>query len=211
MFQLITIFILAGLLTESTQQTCTQDVNIRCWTEWFDRDDPSGTGDWETLMNLRDELPGKICPTPLAIEVVTTTGVSMAEAGEVIAAADTTTGFVCKIEDQPDKACLDYRVRFGCHPPFCDNPICWTEWFDRDNPTGTGDWESLDILKNQYPGVICEKPLYVEAVTVDTLTPALATGQNIFLFNPTSGFVCRNSDQANTMCLDYKVRFGCQC
>jgi hypothetical protein len=34
--------------------------------------------------------------------------------------ADATTGFICKNEDQPDQTCLDYRVRFVCHPPFCN-------------------------------------------------------------------------------------------
>ena len=56
-----------------------------CWTEWFDRDNPSGTGDWETLSNLRDENPGKICDNPVGIEVETTTGLSVTAAGEVIA------------------------------------------------------------------------------------------------------------------------------
>ena len=56
-----------------------------CWTEWFDRDHPSGTGDWEILTSLRSENPGKICPTPVSIEVETTTGLSIAAAGEVIA------------------------------------------------------------------------------------------------------------------------------
>ncbi|CAL8392032.1 unnamed protein product [Gadus morhua 'NCC'] len=227
MFQLIPIFIMAGLMTVSTQgiseqsrpsvntinisEGRLQDVNTRCWTEWFDRDHPSGTGDWEILTSLRNENPGKICPTPVGIEVETTTGLSIAAAGEVIAVADATTGFICKNEDQPDQTCLDYRVRFVCHPPFCNQHICWSKWLDRDNPGGTGDWETLSQLRIQYPGSICDEPLYIEAVTVDTMTPALATGQNFFIFNPTTGFVCRNSDQTKRGCLDYKVRFGCCC
>lgn len=55
-----------------------------CWTDWFDRDDPSGSGDWETLYNLRKENPGKICPTPQGIEATTLSGLSVAAAGEVI-------------------------------------------------------------------------------------------------------------------------------
>ncbi|CAL8377546.1 unnamed protein product [Boreogadus saida] len=125
--------------------------------------------------------------------------------------ADTTTGFICKNEDQPDHRCFDYRVRFVCHPPFCNQHICWSRWFDLDNPSGTGDWETLSSLRKKYPGAICDEPLYIEAVTVDTRTPALATGQNFYIFNPTTGFVCRNSDQTKKGCLDYKVRFGCCC
>ena len=161
--------------------------------------------------------------------------------------SDATTGFICKLEDQPDGRCFDYRVRFVCHPPFCSQTsecstrgffwyakcikcihsfeieytynvpmgkfvldsskccseiyinwqghdieqemgslhlttVCWSRWFDRDNPSGTGDWETLSNLRTEYPGAICDEPLYIEAVTVDTMTPALATGQNIFMW-----------------------------
>ncbi|XP_029903698.1 cartilage intermediate layer protein 2-like [Myripristis murdjan] len=181
-----------------------------CWTEWFDRDDPSGTGDWETLSNLRQENPGKICPSPLQIEVTTTSGLSMASAGNVIAVADTTTGFICKNSDQKNKRCLDYRVRFSCPFPFCAG-VCWTPWFDRDNPSGTGDWEHFSALRSENSGVICDNPLYIQAVTTDTMTPAVSTGQNFYIYSPTGGFVCRNQDQTTGMCRDYKVRFGCPC
>lgn len=54
---------------------------------------------------------------------------------------------------------------------------CWTGWFSRDDPTGTGDWELLSNLKSSYPGQICESPRYIEAVTVDSLTSAAITGE----------------------------------
>ncbi|XP_031698658.1 cartilage intermediate layer protein 1-like [Anarrhichthys ocellatus] len=59
-------------------------VSSSCWTEWFDRDDPSGTGDWETLFHLHMANPGKICPNPLAIQVQTLTGLTVAQTGDVI-------------------------------------------------------------------------------------------------------------------------------
>lgn len=55
-----------------------------CWTDWFDRDDPTGTGDWETLYNLRLENPGKICDKPVDIEARTLSGLTVAAAGDVI-------------------------------------------------------------------------------------------------------------------------------
>lgn len=55
-----------------------------CWTEWFDRDDPSASGDWETLCRLHKENPGKICPRPAAIEAKTLSGLTVAAAGDVI-------------------------------------------------------------------------------------------------------------------------------
>ena len=54
-----------------------------CWTEWFDRDDPSRTGDWETLSDLYNENPGKICFKPADIEARTLSGLSVAAAGDV--------------------------------------------------------------------------------------------------------------------------------
>ncbi|XP_028296106.1 cartilage intermediate layer protein 2-like [Gouania willdenowi] len=183
-----------------------------CWTQWFDRDDPSGTGDWETLKSLQKTNPGKICPKPTDIEATTLYGLSVAAAGEVIYKMDTTSGFICRNSDQPDKKCKDYKVRFSCHPSFCDDgAVCWTKWFDRDNPSGTGDWELLNDLRKKNPGQICAKPLLIEAVTTDNSTPAISTGQNFYVYNPTMGFVCRQQDQKFSQCRDYKVRFGCKC
>ncbi|XP_047429845.1 cartilage intermediate layer protein 2-like [Mugil cephalus] len=184
--------------------------SIQCWTDWFDRDNPSGTGDWESLYNLRKENPGKICPKPVNIEARTLSGLSVAAAGDVIYKSDTTSGFICRNMDQSKKMCNDYRVRFSCHPPFCGG-VCWTKWYDRDNPSGTGDWELLSNLKTENPGQICGSPLFIEAVTTDTLTPAIYTGENLFVYNPTQGFVCRKMDQKSKTCRDYKVRFGCPC
>ncbi|CAB1445194.1 unnamed protein product, partial [Pleuronectes platessa] len=178
--------------------------HIRCWTGWFDRDDPTYTGDWENLNNLRNENPGKICPNPTDIEAKTLTGLSAAAAGDVIFESDKTTGFICKNEDQgPNKMCNDYRVRFSCHPPFCGG-VCWTNWYDRDLPSGTGDWETLSDLKKENPGEICDSPMYIEAVTNDTMTPATSTRENFSHYNPSEGFVCQNKDQTDGECLNYK-------
>ncbi|KAL3979666.1 cell division cycle 14 [Sarotherodon galilaeus] len=203
---------LAGFLYkhDATGKPCYYPTNIRCWTEWFDRDDPSATGDWETLCKLRKENPGKICPTPAAIEAKTLSGLTVAAAGDVIYKNDITSGFICRNKDQiNNKKCNDYRVRFSCYPPFCGGGVCWTSWFNRDNPGATGDWEILSELKKQ--NKICDNPLYVDAVTTDTMTPAIYTGETFYMYNPTDGFVCRNKDQTTGKCSDYKVRFGCPC
>ena len=55
-------------------------------------------------------------------------------------------------------------------------PVCWTKWFDRDDPSGTGDWETLSNLLEEHPGVICAQPLYIESVIVGSNAPAW--GQN---------------------------------
>ncbi|XP_023816898.1 cartilage intermediate layer protein 2-like [Oryzias latipes] len=106
----------------------------------------------------------------------------------VLTAYGKTSGFVCRNEDKKEGMCKDYRVRFPLCLLFCQLSLCWTEWFDRDNPSGSGDWELLSDLRKENPGKICETPQY---------------------YNPTQGFVCRNEDQTFKKCWDYEVRFGC--
>ncbi|XP_028461293.1 cartilage intermediate layer protein 1-like [Perca flavescens] len=128
----------------------------------------------------------------------------------MIIGIDTTSGFICRNQDQPkNKRCNDYRVRFSCYPPFCG--VCWTKCYDCDDPIGIGDWELLSNLRTENPGKICDHSLNIQAVTIDTLTPAISTGQTFFIYNPTDGFVCRNKDQKSGAYRDYKVRFGCPC
>lgn len=57
--------------------------------------------------------------------------------------------------------------------------VCWTSWFNRDDPGTTGDWEVLSELKKQKK--ICDNPLYVDAVTTDTITPAIYTGETFYM------------------------------
>ncbi|XP_061775448.1 cartilage intermediate layer protein 1-like [Nerophis ophidion] len=176
-----------------------------CWTKWFDRDNPSGKGDFETLSDLRREYPGYICQKPLQIDVETTSGVSVSS--DVIFVSDTTTGFICLNSDQKKGRCRDYRVRFKCPLNFCFED-CWTPWFDRDNPSGTGDYETLKDLYNENPNKICQAPLEIEVLTTSGLSMD-STGDVIAVADTTSGFVCRNSDQKAGMCSDYRVRFRC--
>uniref|UniRef100_A0A3Q3GEX2 Cartilage intermediate layer protein 2-like n=1 Tax=Kryptolebias marmoratus TaxID=37003 RepID=A0A3Q3GEX2_KRYMA len=196
------------LFTELPQCKC---FTLGGWTQWFDIDNPSGTGDWELLTDLRSENPGKICDNPTDIEAVTLSGQSVAEAGEKIYKYDTTSGFVCRNEDQLDRRCNDYKVRFSCPPDVCKE-VCWTKWYNRDNPSGKGDWETLNsIRKKKSKKQICPEPIYIEAVTADGDIPAINTGDNFYHYSPTIGFVCRNQDQTSGSCKDYKVRFGCPC
>ncbi|KAI4801697.1 hypothetical protein KUCAC02_019575 [Chaenocephalus aceratus] len=89
--------------------------------------------------------------------------------------------------------------------------MCFTNWFDRDDPSGTGDWELLKDLRKENPGQICENSLYMEAVSTDTTTSVISTRQTFYIFSLTQGLVCRNKDQSEGMCRDYKVRFWCPC
>lgn len=55
-----------------------------CKTPWFDRDDPSGKGDYENLQSLQKENPNKICSNPTACEVQTTDGEPASSTGDII-------------------------------------------------------------------------------------------------------------------------------
>lgn len=81
----------------------------------------------------------------------------------------------------------------------------WTEWFDRDDERGSGDWEKHSDLQKKFPERVCSNPLDIEAETVD----ANMTGQVFSKFDRTYGFVCLNKDQPRGVCHNYRVRFLC--
>ncbi|KAI8493245.1 hypothetical protein Bbelb_292490 [Branchiostoma belcheri] len=54
----------------------------------------------------------------------------------------------------------------------------WTDWFDRDDPTGTVDNEILTDLRQDYPGQICVTPTAVHARVISTQQEASLTGQH---------------------------------
>ena len=43
----------------------------------------------------------------------------------------------------------------------------WTQWFDRDDPSGTEDNEMLVYIKKQYVGKVCSRPTAIEAILED--------------------------------------------
>lgn len=51
-----------------------------CWTKWLDRDNPSVTGDWETL---GDFTQTQVCPKPVGIECQTVGGQSYESTGKL--------------------------------------------------------------------------------------------------------------------------------
>ncbi|XP_061538148.1 mucin-5AC [Phycodurus eques] len=180
-----------------------------CKTQWYDRDNPSGTGDFEVLEKLYLEHPNEICSFPLDIEVQTVAGNTVASTGDVIAVVDATTGFICKNADQKSGYCSDYKVRFICPIAFCKEHECWTQWFDQDNPSGTGDYETLSKLHKENPGKICKQPVQIEVKTTSGASVG-STGNVIHASDTQTGFICLNRDQPqNGRCADFKVRFSC--
>lgn len=84
----------------------------------------------------------------------------------------------------------------------------WTGWFDRDNPSGDGDFEGLADLKRANPGQICDEPIDIECQTLGGVDWRM-TG-NDYTCLPEVGGICLNDDQPRKVnCQDYRVRFRC--
>jgi hypothetical protein len=80
------------------------------WTDWLNRDNPNGSGDWETLRDFAD-----VCPNPTDIQARRKSDqVDAAKTGEVFQDYSPEVGLVCKNAEQPDGKCSDYEVRFFC-------------------------------------------------------------------------------------------------
>jgi hypothetical protein len=82
------------------------------WTNWMDRDNPGGTGDWETVV---DNVVNGGCPNPIWVECTTTAGVPWWKTGEKVRFS-TTGGCVCYGQDNPPnfKCKNDYMIRELC-------------------------------------------------------------------------------------------------
>uniref|UniRef100_A0A8C5EIZ0 hyaluronoglucosaminidase n=1 Tax=Gouania willdenowi TaxID=441366 RepID=A0A8C5EIZ0_GOUWI len=97
-----------------TITTSSQWVQEAEWTEWFDRDDERGSGDWEKLSDLHKAYPDRLCSSPLDIQAETHNGIPSNQTGDVIYKKDKNYGFVCLNKDQTHGMCHNYRVRFLC-------------------------------------------------------------------------------------------------
>uniref|UniRef100_A0AAX7V7N2 hyaluronoglucosaminidase n=1 Tax=Astatotilapia calliptera TaxID=8154 RepID=A0AAX7V7N2_ASTCA len=84
----------------------------------------------------------------------------------------------------------------------------WSNWFDRDDERGSGDWEKLSDLHKAYPDRLCSSPLDIQAETHDGI-PSNQTGDVIHKKHKDYGFVCLNKDQTHGLCHNYRVRFLC--
>lgn len=122
-------------LLNNTKDKCGFEFDKDCsiefgeWTQWFDRDEPSAFGDFETLVDLRNENPGVICDNPAQIECQTLDGTDYIEAGQVVT-CNTEVGFFCRNADnggsQTNVVCEDYRVRFSCETTLVCGETCIT-------------------------------------------------------------------------------------
>lgn len=84
------------------------DVQAAGWTPWYDRDNSSGNGDYESA-----HLQAGVCATPTGVECRTVNNLALWQTGEVVVCSTTTVH--CINANQPDGYCNhDYKVRFFC-------------------------------------------------------------------------------------------------
>ncbi len=101
-------------------------------------------------------------------------------------------------------ASADYVCPYGCSNGRCksfNEAMYWTDWIDRDDPSGMADYEH----KIETPWV-CSSPIAVECRKTDG-THYISADQDIFC-NREVGVVCYNALNPEG-CYDYKVRYLC--
>lgn len=54
-----------------------------CRTRWFNLDNPTRRGDYETVLRLQMLYPSQVCSQPVAIEAMTASGVPAHKTGDV--------------------------------------------------------------------------------------------------------------------------------
>ncbi len=59
---------------------------------------------------------------------------------------------------------------------------CRTSWFDRDNPGGQGDYETLSLTLVTYPLQVCSQPIAIEVATISG-APVLPAGNNFQVYD----------------------------
>lgn len=84
------------------------------WSEWLNRDTPSGLGDYEERYNF-----SQVCDAPTSVEARLTADpgkvfLSASDAPDSLYHLTPEKGLVCKNADQADGSCNDYQVRFFC-------------------------------------------------------------------------------------------------
>jgi hypothetical protein len=84
-------------------------------------------------------------------------------------------------------------------------PSGWTTWRNRDLPSGNGDYETLSDFVNA--GQVCANPISVECQTLSGV-PWYSAGE-VYTCNTSFGGFCRNYEQPDGYCLDYRARFLC--
>uniref|UniRef100_A0A8D0NG90 hyaluronoglucosaminidase n=1 Tax=Sus scrofa TaxID=9823 RepID=A0A8D0NG90_PIG len=79
----------------------------------------------------------------------------------------------------------------------------WTEWFEHDQVSYAKGGEKISDLRAVHPGKICNRPIDIQATTVDGVN---LTTEVVYKRGQDYKFVCYDRGQA---CQSYRVRFLC--
>merc|ERR1711892_529326 len=171
------------------------------WTSWINNDSPAAsTGDWETRPSF---LESGVCSNPTGIQAAPVDGGSTQTTH-----IDASLGFWCVNSEQDSGLCADFEVRYCCpqfeigpDPDCSDDAYEWTEFLDRDDPTGDGDFESIA----DYPrGSVCDNPTSIQS------QPRTSGSTAVTHIDLAYGFYCANDEQSNGEgCADFEVRYCC--
>ena len=183
------------------------------WSGWLDLDNPSGTGDWELL---RDHA--EVCEFPSGVE-----GRIRHDTSPPTYSSSTTedisislAGLICQnVNQQDDGMCEDYEIRYCCgneRGTKLSTGLCeqWSSWYNRDHPSGIGDWERLTDHGGPYnmPDA-CESPSAAEARPIGPEGPESTYTTEVVDFG-IHGIACENHKQPDGACMDYEVRWCCE-
>jgi hypothetical protein len=103
--QVIAEHLEAGFLDPAAGDTCR-------WTPWLNRDNPGGSGDYETLKDFITQ--GKACAEPEKVECRTRDGRSVSETGEQVTCTKEAGAYCVNRKQSRGSRCSDYEVRFCC-------------------------------------------------------------------------------------------------
>ncbi|KAK7109139.1 mucin-5B-like [Littorina saxatilis] len=200
----------------------THNACVSQWSDWINRDTPSGDGDKE---GLTFEEKTHFCPGGKITDVqcMTVSDIEYFSTGET-ATCTAQNGMTCLNADNDPAQCSDYKIKYQCTcaPINDENPTVkpqkpaakcgWTSWMSGHRPSPAGETETLTALRSM-PGEFCppEDIVAVECrpmgnqMVEDEVKAAVTCDLRY------DGMVCRSEDlPVGVTCPDYQVRFLCE-
>ncbi|XP_013401786.1 uncharacterized protein LOC106167531 [Lingula anatina] len=118
-------------------------------------------------------------------------------------------GLVCVNSKQTNGLCNDYEIRYLCP----STRGTWTNFLDKDNPSGTGDYEDFATHKTLNKRNLCNggRPMCARCRDRWSLYHYYATGDKYntnYDCSWENGLVCTTAVNGK-YCKDYEVQFKC--
>jgi len=213
------------------------------WTNWIDRDNPSMNGDYEFDPALKGRCNVEKYEVSLVSGGPVYTSVASIPTNQVSynpASAYAQGPYVycvnkdqpgCKVNSNGDRVgpsppcCMDYKARFCCKKKITVETCKWTNWIDRDNESGKGDYEFDPALKKRCNvekyevSLVSGGPVYTSVASIPTnqvsYNPASSEGPQVYCVNKEQKGCKVNSNgwkagPSPPCCMDYKARFCCK-